>query len=61
MCAVESERKANCFHATSVYEYGGSFIDDKEKKVLLSTHHLTHPLAETALLDAVLTYLEKKI
>lgn len=60
MCAVESERKANRFHATTGYEYGGSFIDDKGKKVLLSTHP-THPLAETALLDAVLTYLEKKI
>lgn len=59
LCAVELVKETNRFGGTIGYKYGGAFIDDKGKETLLPTHD-THPLASSALLDAVLTYLEQK-
>lgn len=59
MLAVELESKLSRLGEIIGYEYGGAYIYDKGKDVWLPTHP-THPLAESALLDAVLTYLENK-
>lgn len=57
MLAVELESKRSRLGEIIGYEYGGAYINDKGKDIWLPTHP-THPLAESALLDAVLTYLE---
>lgn len=59
LCAVELVKETNRFGGTIGYKYGGAFIDDKGKETLLHTLD-THHLASSALLDAVLTYLEQK-
>lgn len=58
MLAVELESKRSRLGEIIGYEYGGAYINDKGKDIWLPTHP-THPLAESALLDAVLTYLEE--
>lgn len=57
MLAVELESKRSRLGEIIGYEYGGAYINDKGKDIWLPTHP-THPLAESALLDAVLDYLE---
>lgn len=59
MCAVELIRQSNRFGGVIGYKYGGVYIAGYFKEVLLPALD-THPLASSALLDAVLTYLEQK-
>ena len=57
-CAVELTKVTNRFGAVKEYKYGGAYIGKDNKEILLNEED-THPLAESALLNAVLEYLEK--